>query len=127
MAMGGTASTGSFDVNVIGSGRVGMTTATALSKVGHKVLLLEQAATIGGMTHTFSRDGFSWDIGLHSCGTFGYDQPAGRIRDGLSGCTIEFAFVGPVYDTIHFPEGFEITVSRPEAADKVGFKDWYVV
>jgi all-trans-retinol 13,14-reductase len=53
--------------------------------------------------------------------------PAGRIRDWLSGCTIEFAFVGPVYDTIHFPEGFEITVTRPEAAYKVDFKDRYLV
>ena len=35
--------TGDFDVIVIGSGMGGTTTATALSRFGHKVLLLEQA------------------------------------------------------------------------------------
>ena len=68
-----------FDVIVIGSGMGGMTTAAALSRFEHRVLLLEQAETIGGLTHSFSRDGFSWDVGLHYCGTFGRDQRAGRI------------------------------------------------
>ncbi len=66
----------------------GMTAATALSRLNHKVLLLEQAQKIGGLTHTFSRDGFSWDVGLHYCGTFGPNQLAGRILDWLSGGTI---------------------------------------
>ena len=70
-----------FDMIVIGSGMGGMTTATALSRKGHKVLLLEQAQSIGGLTHAFSREGFSWDVGLHYCGTFGHDQSAGRILD----------------------------------------------
>jgi all-trans-retinol 13,14-reductase len=54
-----------FDVIVIGSGMGGMTTATALSRLNHIVLLLEQAQKIGGLTHTFSREGFTWDVGLH--------------------------------------------------------------
>ena len=57
-----------FDVIVIGSGMGGMTTAAALSRFKHKVLLLEQAQMIGGLTHSFSRNGFSWDVGLHYCG-----------------------------------------------------------
>ena len=63
-----------FDAIVIGSGMGGMTTAAALSRLEHKVLLLEQAQSIGGLTHSFSRDGFTWDVGLHYCGTFGHDQ-----------------------------------------------------
>ncbi len=112
-----------FDVIVIGSGMGGMTTAAALSRLEHKVLLLEQAQTIGGLTHAFSRDGFTWDVGLHYCGTFGHDQPAGRILDWLSGGTIEFRSVGTVYDTLHFPDGFEISVGRPAAAYKMELKD----
>jgi all-trans-retinol 13,14-reductase len=112
-----------FDVIVVGSGMGGMTTATALSRLGHKVLLLEQAQTIGGLTHSFSRNGFSWDVGLHYCGTFGHDQPAGRILDWLSGGTIEFRSVGTVYDTLHFPDGFEISVGRPAAAYKMELKE----
>jgi len=116
-------STNEFDVIVIGSGMGGMTTAAALSRLDHKVLLLEQAQTIGGLTHSFTRNGFSWDVGLHYCGTFGHDQPAGRILDWLSGGTIEFRSVGTIYDTLHFPDGFEISVGRPADAYKMELKD----
>ncbi|MCG7200210.1 NAD(P)/FAD-dependent oxidoreductase [Marinobacter pelagius] len=116
-------STSGFDVIVIGSGMGGMTTAAALSRLDHKVLLLEQAQAIGGLTHSFTRDGFSWDVGLHYCGTFGHDQTAGRILDWLSGGTIEFRSVGTVYDTLHFPDRFEIPVGRPAAAFKMELKD----
>jgi len=118
-------STSEFDVIVVGSGMGGMTTAAALSRFEHKVLLLEQAQTIGGLTHTFSRNGFIWDVGLHYCGTFGRDQPAGRILDWLSGGTIEFRSVGTVYDTLHFPDGFEISVARPAEAYKMELKDQF--
>lgn len=115
--------TQSFDVIVIGSGMGGMTTAAALSRLDHKVLLLEQAQTIGGLTHSFSRNGFSWDVGLHYCGSFGHDQFAGRILDWLSDGTIEFRSVGTVYDVLHFPDSFDIPVARPAEAYKMELKD----
>jgi len=111
-----------YDVIVIGSGMGGMTTAAALSRLDHKVALLEQAPFIGGLTHAFSRDGFSWDVGLHYCGTFGPDEPSGRILDWLSGGAVEFCSVGEVYDTLHFPDGFEIPVSSPGDAYKSELK-----
>ncbi|HKJ16780.1 MAG TPA: NAD(P)/FAD-dependent oxidoreductase [Xanthomonadales bacterium] len=114
-----------FDVIVIGSGMGGMTTATALSRMGHKVLLLEQAQVIGGLTHTFTREGFSWDVGLHYCGLFGHDQFAGRTLDWLSGGSIEFHSIGTVYDTLHFPEGYDISVGRPAEAYKMELKDQF--
>lgn len=114
-----------FDVIVIGSGMGGMTTAAALSRLDHKVLLLEQAQEIGGLTHSFTRNGFTWDVGLHYCGTFGHDQLAGRILDWLSGGTIEFRSVGTVYDTLHFPDDFEIPVGRPAEAFKMELKDHF--
>ena len=114
-----------FDVVVIGSGMGGMTTATALSRLNHKVLLLEQAQKIGGLTHTFSREGFTWDVGLHYCGTFGHDQLAGRILNWLSGGTIDFHSVGTIYDTLHFPDDFEISVGRPAEAYKMELKDHF--
>lgn len=114
---------GEFDAIVIGSGMGGMTTAAALARFDHKVLLLEQAQTIGGLTHSFSREGFSWDVGLHYCGMFGHDQFGGRILDWLSGGAIEFRSVGTVYDTLHLPDGFEISVSRPADAYKMELKE----
>jgi all-trans-retinol 13,14-reductase len=115
--------TEAFDVIVIGSGMGGMTTAAALSRLDHKVLLLEQAPMIGGLTHAFSRNGYSWDVGLHYCGMFGHDQFAGRLLDWLSGGTIEFRSIGTVYDILHFPDGFEISVARPAEAYKMELKD----
>lgn len=117
--------TSAHDVIVIGSGMGGMTTATALSRLGHKVLLLEQAQSIGGLTHAFTRNGSTWDVGLHYCGTFGHDQPAGRILDWLSGGAIDFRSVGTIYDTVHFPGGFEISVPRPAEAYKMELKDLF--
>jgi all-trans-retinol 13,14-reductase len=116
-------SSNKFDVIVIGSGMGGMTTAAALARLNKKVLLLEQAQTIGGLTHSFTRDGFSWDVGLHYCGLFGHDQLGGRILDWLSGGTIEFHPIGTVYDTLHFPDGFDIPIGRPAEAYKMELKD----
>ncbi|GAB5452212.1 MAG: NAD(P)/FAD-dependent oxidoreductase [Halioglobus sp.] len=114
-----------FEIIVIGSGMGGMTTATALSRLGHRVLLLEQSQAIGGLTHSFSRNGFSWDVGLHYCGTFGRDQHAGKILDWLSGGSIKFKSVGSVYDTLHFPDDVEISVCRPAEAYKMELKDHF--
>ena len=121
--MNSKSSNNEFDVIVIGSGMGGMTTATALSRMEHKVLLLEKAQTIGGLTHTFSRDGFSWDVGLHYCGMFGNDEPGDKVLDWLSGDTIEFHSIGTVYDTIHFPDGFELAVGRPAEAYQSELKE----
>jgi all-trans-retinol 13,14-reductase len=121
--MNSKSSNNEFDVIVIGSGMGGMTTATALSRMEHKVLLLEKAQTIGGLTHTFSRDGFSWDVGLHYCGMFGHDEPGDKLLNWLSGETVEFQSIGTVYDTIHFPDGFEIAVGRPAEAYKAELKE----
>jgi all-trans-retinol 13,14-reductase len=123
--MNSKSSNNEFDVIVIGSGMGGMTTATALSRMRHKVLLLERAQTIGGLTHTFSGDGFSWDVGLHYCGMFGDDEPADKVLDWLSGETVQFQSIGTVYDTIHFPDGFEIAVGRPAEAYKSELKEHF--
>ena len=111
------------DVIVIGSGMGGMTTAAALSRFGHKVLLLEQAPSLGGLTHSFSREGFSWDVGLHYCGMFGPGQSGTRLLDWLSGGTVEFRSLGTVYDTLHFPDDFELAVGRPVEALQMELKD----
>ncbi|MBT8401949.1 MAG: FAD-dependent oxidoreductase, partial [Rhodothermia bacterium] len=112
-----------YDVIVIGSGIGGMTTAAALARHDRKVLLLEQAQNLGGLTHTFSREGFTWDVGLHYCGLFRPDQTGGKMLEWLSGGTVQFHSVGTVYDTLHFPDGFELAVGRPADAYKMELKD----
>jgi all-trans-retinol 13,14-reductase len=114
-----------FDAIVIGSGMGGMTVAAALSRFEHRVLLLEQAPAIGGLTHTFSRNGFSWDVGLHYCGLFGHTQKGGRILDWLTDRSVEFQSIGTVYDTLHFPDGFDVAVGRPVEAYKAELREHF--
>jgi all-trans-retinol 13,14-reductase len=105
--------TAPFDVIVIGSGIGGLACACALSRSGHKVLVLEQHFVAGGLTQTFTREGFSWDVGLHYLGDVGEGGEARRVLDWLSGGAIRFTPVGAVYDTVHFPDGFEMQFARP--------------
>jgi phytoene dehydrogenase-like protein len=55
-----------YDVVVIGSGLAGLTSANALAKAGHSVLLLEHHYQLGGMATWFKRKGgHIFDISLH--------------------------------------------------------------
>lgn len=115
--------TESWDVIVIGSGMGGMVTAAAVSRLGHKVLMLEQYASPGGQTHSFSREGFSWDVGLHYLGGFGPDESERAVLDWLCDSPIELAPVGAVYDTLHIGDSAPLQLSRPLAAQRMDLKE----
>ena len=53
----------SLDAVVIGSGVGGLSAAVLLSRVGKKVLVLEQHDVAGGCCHTFIEKGFEFDTG----------------------------------------------------------------
>lgn len=112
----------SWDAIVVGSGIGGLACAAALAKSGCAVLVVEQHHAAGGLTQTFSRDGFQWDVGLHYLGEMGPGGEAHAILDWLSDGGITFASLGPVYDTFYFPEGFEICFARPQAALQLELK-----
>ena len=63
-----------FDCIIIGSGISGLALASMLSKSGKKVLVLEKHYTPGGYTHTFTRDDWEWDVGMHYIGEVGSDK-----------------------------------------------------
>jgi phytoene dehydrogenase-like protein len=108
--------TGKWDAIVIGSGIGGLACGAALAKTGHKVLLLEQHHAAGGLTQTFSRDGYSWNIGVHYIGEMGPGDGPRAVLDWLSDGRIEMAPLGETYDTLRFPDDFEVRFRRPEAA-----------
>ncbi len=111
------------DTIVIGSGMGGMVTAAALSRLGHRVLMLEQYDSLGGQTHSFSRDGFSWDAGLHYLGGFGPNASERSALDWLCDSPIEVAPIGAVYDTLHMGDSAPIKLSRPTAAQRLDLKE----
>ena len=51
-----------WDAIVIGSGIGGLTTAAALTRLGRRVLVLEKHYVAGGLTHEFSRNGYSLSL-----------------------------------------------------------------
>ena len=99
----------SWDAIVIGSGMGGMACAAALAKYQQKVLVLEQHYVPGGYTHTFSRKGFVWDVGVHCLGEMGPREIPGQLVRWLSDGEIKMNSMGPIYETFHFPESFKIT------------------
>ncbi|KAL4445953.1 hypothetical protein ABPG74_010945 [Tetrahymena malaccensis] len=56
------------DVVVIGSGMSGLTTAAFYSKIGKKVLVLEQHYIAGGACHSYTEQGYAFDTGFHYIG-----------------------------------------------------------
>ncbi|WP_347310693.1 phytoene desaturase family protein [Defluviimonas sp. SAOS-178_SWC] len=112
-----------WDVIVIGSGIGGMATAAALSKLRRKVLLLEQYQTLGGLTHSFSVEGFSWDAGIHYLSCIAPGDRERDILDWLSDTPIEFTSMGAIYDNLHIGDAEPLALSRPYEAQERDLKD----
>lgn len=87
-----------YDVLVIGSGMGGLTTAALLSDLGHKVCVLEQHYTAGGYTHSYEREGYEWDVGVHYIGDVGKPTRTRRMFDYLSGGELHWAPMDEEYD-----------------------------
>lgn len=113
----------SADVIVVGSGIGGLACAAALARFGRRVLVLERHYVAGGLTHTFSREDYTWDVGVHYLGQMGPGQPMRRILDWLSGNGIDFASMGPVYDIVRLADGFRFEFARPRSALEAGLRE----
>lgn len=95
---------GPWDAVVIGSGMGGMTTAAMLSRLGRRVLVLEQHYVPGGFTHTFKRKRWSWDVGVHAVGEVDSRSVIGRVLRALTRDRLQWASLGGVYDEFYFPD-----------------------
>ena len=112
-----------WDAIVIGSGMGGMSAAAALARVGQKVLLLEQHQTLGGLTHSFSRDEFTWDVGIHYLSGLAPGDRMRELLDWLSDTPIDFVSLGSIYDTLHIGSAEPLSLSRPFEAQERDLKD----
>ena len=117
------AETTNWDAIVIGSGVGGMAAAAALSKLGHKVLLLEQYQTLGGLSHSFSIEGFTWDAGIHYLNCVAPDDRERDILNWLSDTPIKFTSMGSVYDNLHIGDAAPLALSRPYEAQERDLMD----
>lgn len=101
---------GPYDAIVIGSGIGGMTAAACLAELGKKVVVFEQHYTAGGFTHSYSRNGYEWDVGVHYIGDVGAEHTMARkLFDFVSGGELKWAPMDDHYDRIFLgKESFDL-------------------
>lgn len=94
-----------YDLIIIGSGISSLVMAGYLSRIGWKVLILEQHDTAGGCTHTFKEKGFMFDTGLHY---IGYVKQFMSILDYVTGSDNKIEWKQMGYDNIIFDGTYDI-------------------
>lgn len=96
----------------------GLTTAALLSEMDWRVCVLEQHYTAGGYTHSYERNGYEWDVGLHYIGDVGAPTRTRKLFDFLSDGKLRWAPMDDEYD--RFYVGDHVYSAR---AGKKGFRD----
>ena len=84
-----------LDYIIIGSGISGLTTAAVLSKIGKRVLVLEQHYIAGGCCHTFTEDGYEFDTGIHYVGNI---KKLNKILDLVTDSPITWTKMGNTFN-----------------------------
>jgi phytoene dehydrogenase-like protein len=108
-----------YDVLVVGSGIGGLTTAACLARMGKKVCVLEQHYTAGGFTHSYNRNGYEWDVGVHYIGDMGSPRTLGRrLFDYISDGALQWAPMAQQFDRIFLgDEHWDLVAGKPEYRD----------
>ena len=110
----------SYDAVVIGSGMGGLTTAAMLSDLGWKVCVLEQHYTAGGYTHSYARNGYEWDVGVHYIGDVGTQTRTRMMFDYLSDGKLEWAPMDDEYDRFYIGDKvFNAKAGKKEFRDNL--------
>ena len=108
-----------YDAVVIGSGIGGLTAAACLSRMGKKVCVLEQHYTAGGFTHSYDRNGYEWDVGVHYIGDMGSGKTLGRrLFDYVTDGALEWAPMDDHFDRIFLgEESWDLVAGKPAYRD----------
>ena len=94
-----------YDVIIIGSGMSGLTAGVLLARHGKKVLIIEKHFKAGGWTHTFKRNNYEWDVGIHYIGeVHSKRSPVRKLFDLVSNGELEWNKMDDNYDRIIFPD-----------------------
>lgn len=95
----------SFDAIVIGSGIGGLAAASLLAQVSKKrVLVLERHFKLGGLTHSFQRQGFHWDVGLHYVGGMAPGSMSRQFMDLVTAGGVQWQQIEDPFENFIYPE-----------------------
>lgn len=114
--------TNAFDTVVVGSGIGGLTTAALLARIeDQSVLVLERHHTLGGFTHSFSRQGqYTWDVGVHYVGGMKPGTRPRKLMDFVSEGRLEWSPLPDPHDVFVYPgEQFGVPSDHQAYRDKL--------
>lgn len=107
-----------FDVIIIGSGMGALSCGSLLAQLANKrVLILERHFKAGGYTHTFERQGFRWDVGVHYVGKMAPHEDSRQLFDLITQKKLDWFRLPDKFDEFHYPD-FDFSVH----ADPVVYK-----
>ena len=94
-----------YDIIVIGSGMGGLTFASLMAQLaGKRVLILERHFKLGGYTHTFSRNGYKWDVGIHYVGQMAKDKDCRHLFDLVTRAGVDWQRMPDKFDQFNYPD-----------------------
>ena len=111
---------GNIDVAIIGSGIGALSNAAVLARQGYKVAVFEQNQTVGGCTHTFEKEGYEFDVGVHYVG--GFSSVVRDMYDKLSDGQLKWSKIDRTYDVMYNAktgERIEVTDDHEEYRNKL--------
>ena len=88
--------------------------------MGWKVCVLEQHYTAGGYTHSYDRNGYEWDVGVHYIGDVGAPTRTRKMFDFITGKKLEWAPMDDEYDRFFIGDKvFSAVAGRQEFQDNL--------
>jgi all-trans-retinol 13,14-reductase len=86
-----------------------------LAELGWRVAVLEQHYTAGGATHSYERNGYEWDVGVHYIGDMGAQTTTRRLMDFLTQGGVKWAPMDSHYDRFFIGDRVYDAVAGREA------------
>lgn len=99
-----------YDLILIGSGIGSLTVASLMAQMrGKKILVLERHFKAGGFTHSFKRQNFHWDVGIHYIGQMGEGSQMRQLFDLITGGNVHWTKMPDPFEKFVYP-GFTFNV-----------------